>query len=197
MTASRVSVPTIPPAFPPTSEQFAMKNLSISLTLLAAVALAACSSTPLNTPAPAPAMQSTAPSGGAGTAQSSVATVTIDPLDDPKGELAARSVYFAYDDFSIDSKYEPLVQAHGRYLQNHPQAQIRVEGNTDERGSREYNLSLGDKRAQIVARQLQVMGAKQGQVEAVSYGEERPKYDNSREETRRLNRRAALVVNLR
>jgi peptidoglycan-associated lipoprotein len=167
---------------------------TLTLTLLAAAALAACSSTPLDTPKPpdvgVTATQPTAPS--AGTAQSKVATVTLDPLDDPKGELAARSVYFGYDDFTVDGKYQPLVQAHGRFLQSHAQVQIRVEGNTDERGSREYNLALGDKRAQVVAKQLELMGAKAAQIEPVSYGEERPKSEGHDEAAWAENRRADI-----
>jgi peptidoglycan-associated lipoprotein len=166
---------------------------SVSATLLAAAALAACSSTPLETPkapvATAAAAPSTPPPAAA---QSAVATVTLDPLDDPKSGLAARSVYFAYDNFTVDSKYEPLVQAHGKYLQAHPQVQIRVEGNADERGSREYNLALGEKRAQVVEKQLEIMGAKAGQVEAVSYGEERPKAEGHDEAAWAENRRADI-----
>ena len=170
------------------------KTLSLSTALIALAALAACSSTPLDAPkAPVSTAQPTlpaAPSGG--TATSSVATVTIDPLDDPKGTLAGRSVYFAYDDFSVDPKYQPLIQAHGQYIGTHGAAQIRVEGNTDERGSREYNLALGDKRAQIVAKQLVLMGAKQSQIEAVSYGEERPKAEGHDEAAWAENRRADI-----
>ena len=171
-----------------------MINKSLSIAILAAAALAACSSTPLDTPkAPvstASAVPATPPSTG--TAQSTVATVTLDPIDDPKSELAARSVYFGYDDFVVDAKYQPLVQAHGRYLQANPLRQIRVEGNTDERGSREYNLALGDKRAQIVAKQLVLMGAKAAQIEAVSYGEERPKAEGHDEAAWAENRRADI-----
>lgn len=167
---------------------------SLSITLIAAAALAACSSTPLDTKAPvataSPAAPATAPS--ANSAQSQVATVTLDPLDDPKSGLAARSVYFAYDDFTVDPKYQPLVQAHGQYLQTHAQAQIRVEGNADERGSHEYNLALGDKRAQIVAKQLELMGAKPAHIEAVSYGEERPKAEGHDEAAWAENRRADI-----
>jgi peptidoglycan-associated lipoprotein len=168
---------------------------TLSLTLVAAAALAACSTTPLETPqAPVatatvvPAASPAAPS----TAQSTVATVTLDPLDDPKGSLAARSVFFAYDNFVVDSKYQPLVQAHGQFLQSRPQVQIRIEGNTDERGSREYNLALGDKRAQVVAKQLELMGAKAAQIEAVSYGEERPKAEGHDEAAYAENRRADI-----
>lgn len=168
---------------------------SLALTLVAAAALAACSSTPLDTPQAPVESAKVVPAtntGGASTAQSTVATVTLDPLDDPKGELAARSVYFAYDDFTIAPKYQPIVQAHGKLLQSRPQVQVRVEGNTDERGSREYNLALGDKRAQVVAKQLELMGAKASQIEAVSYGEERPKAEGHDEAAYSENRRADI-----
>ncbi len=101
-------------------------------------------------------------------------------------------MFFAYDNFAVDSRYQPLVQAHGRFLQTHPQVQIRIEGNTDERGSREYNLALGDKRAQVVAKQLELMGAKPAQIEAVSYGEERPKTEGHDESAYAENRRADI-----
>lgn len=166
---------------------------SLSFTLIAAAALAACSSTPIDTPkAPVTTAQPSTTAPSTGTTESAVRTVTIDPLDDPKSALAGRSVYFAYDDFSVDPKYQPLIQAHGQYIGAHAGAQIRVEGNTDERGSREYNLALGDKRAQIVAKQLQLMGAKPNQVEAVSYGEERPKAEGHDEAAWAENRRADI-----
>jgi peptidoglycan-associated lipoprotein len=170
-----------------------MITKSLSITLLAAAMLAACSSQSLKTPAPVSTAQPVpADSKPSGAAQSGVATVMLDPLDDPKGALAARSVYFAFDNFDFDSKYEPLAQAHGHFLQTHPQAQIRVEGNADERGSREYNLSLGEKRAEVVAKRLEVMGAKPDQIEAVSYGEERPKATGHDEEAWAENRRADI-----
>ena len=172
-----------------------IKSISTSVTLVAAATLAACSSTPLDTPqAPVETAKLAPPAstGGASTAQSTVATVTLDPLDDPQSNLAARSVFFGYDDFTVAPKYQPVVQAHGRLLQARPQAQIRVEGNTDERGSREYNLALGDKRAQVVAKQLELMGAKAAQIEAVSYGEERPKAEAHDEAAYSENRRADI-----
>ena len=164
---------------------------TLSITLVAAAALAACSSTPLETPKAPVSTAETAPPAP-GRAQSAVTTVTLDPLDDPNSSLAGRSVYFGFDDFSVDTKYQPLIQAHGQYIGSHAQAQIRVEGNTDERGSREYNLSLGDKRAQIVAKQLELMGAKASQIEAVSYGEERPKNAGHDEAAWAENRRADI-----
>jgi peptidoglycan-associated lipoprotein len=166
------------------------------LCALAAAALAACSSTPVEAPkapvttAAATPAPPTTPS--AESSQSTVATVTLDPLDDPKSGLAARSVYFDFDNFAISDKYVPVVQAHGQYISTHKQAKIRVEGNADERGSREYNLSLGDKRAQIVAKQLELMGASPAQIEAVSYGEERPKATGHDEASWSENRRADI-----
>ena len=164
------------------------------IALIGAAALAACSSTPVDTPKAPVANATMMPASPppASTAQSTVATVTLDPLDDPKSPLAARSVYFPYDDFSVDAKYQPLVQAHGQYLQTHASVQIRIEGNADERGSREYNLALGDKRARIVAQQLTLMGAKPAQIEAVSYGEERPKAEGHDEGAWAENRRADI-----
>jgi len=162
---------------------------------LAAAALAACSSTPVE-PTQAPVASATPtpaqPAPSAGASESKVATVTLDPLDDPKSALAARSVYFDFDTFVIADKYGPLVQAHGQYIASHKQAQIRVEGNADERGSHEYNLSLGDKRAHIVAKQLELMGANPAQIEAVSYGEERPKATGHDETAWAENRRADI-----
>ena len=168
---------------------------TLSITLIAAAALAACSSTPLDTPKPevtTATPTATPPAARSSTAQSTVATVTLDPLDDPKSGLAARSVYFDYDVFTVDTKYQPLVQAHGQFLSSHAGTQIRIEGNTDERGSREYNLALGDKRARAVAKQLEVMGAKADQIEAVSYGAERPKSTEHDETAWAENRRADI-----
>lgn len=161
--------------------------------LAVAALLAACAnSSPDVTPNPAAA---TSGSTGASTttgSESQVATVMIDPLDDPKSKLAERSVYFAYDDFTVSPKYQTLLQAHGSYLQAHPQTTVRIEGNTDERGSHEYNLSLGDKRAQIVAKQLELLGVKAAQIEAVSFGEERPRTTDNTEAAWSENRRADI-----
>jgi peptidoglycan-associated lipoprotein len=171
-----------------------IRTLSLGLSAIAVAALAACSSTPLDTPKPtAPVVDAkpTMPNSG-GTASTNVATVTLDPLDDPKSGLAERSVYFGYDVFTIDPKYQSLLQSHGQFLASRPTAAVRVEGNTDERGSAEYNLALGDKRAQAVAKQLEVNGAKASQVEAVSYGSERPKATGHDEASWAENRRADI-----
>jgi len=92
----------------------------------------------------------------------------------------------------IKPEFQAQIACHAAYLRQFPEARVRLEGNADERGSREYNLALGDKRAQIVAKQLVLMGAKQSQIEAVSYGEERPKAEGHDEAAYAENRRADI-----
>ena len=123
--------------------------------------------------------------------------ITESALDaETRRRLGELVVYFDYDEADIKPEFNAMLQAHGRNLAANPNMQVRLEGHADERGSREYNIGLGERRAQAVRRVLQLGGAGAQQLTTVSYGEERPKYDNAREETRRLNRRAALVVRL-
>ena len=103
-------------------------------------------------------------------------------LTDPKSILSKRSIYFDYDKFDIRSEYRDLVAAHAKFLTNNRQFKMLIQGNTDERGSREYNLALGQKRADAVKRALVLLGARDEQVESVSLGEEKPK-DTGRNET--------------
>lgn len=117
----------------------------------------------------------------------------IDPLEDPDSLLAQRSVFFDYDSFTIDEQYRPIVEAHARYLVENPTRKIVLEGNTDDRGSREYNLALGQKRAEAVRRAMSVLGVSDEQVEAVSFGEERPRTVSQTEEAYAENRRTDLV----
>ena len=105
-----------------------------------------------------------------------------------------RSVYFGYDQFSVPDKYDSMLMAHAAYLMAHRDIVAEVQGNCDERGSDEYNLALGKKRAEAAKSYLVDLGIDSTRIATISYGEERPKHDNAREETRRLNRRAALVV---
>ena len=175
-----------------------------TLMVIASVWLAACSSTPVAqapTPAPvavaAPAAPAPAVSrGGAAqpVAASSVATVTLPPYLDPKSPLSSeRSVYFDFDMFAIKGDYNALIERHGKYLASRPALAIKVEGNADERGSAEYNLALGQKRAQAVLHALKVYGVKDGQVEAVSWGGEHPRATGHDEAAWAQNRRADLV----
>jgi len=102
-------------------------------------------------------------------------------------------VYFDYDQAEILPEFNALLQAHGQYLAQNPNTQVRLEGHTDERGSREYNIGLGERRAQAVRRVLMLQGVAATQLTTVSYGEERPAQTGSDEESWRLNRRVELV----
>lgn len=97
-----------------------------------------------------------------------------DPLNDPAGVLAKRSVYFDFDSFVVRDEYRPLVEAHARYLTTNRGRRIAIQGNTDDRGSREYNLALGQRRAEAVKRVMTVLGVQEGRIETVSFGEEKP-----------------------
>jgi len=116
-----------------------------------------------------------------------------DALEDPESPLSERIVYFDFDSSSIDEEGMALLEAHAEYLAENPDRRLLVEGHTDERGSREYNLALGERRAQAVARVLQLNGADDGQVETLSYGEEQPAVSGSNEDAWAQNRRAELV----
>jgi peptidoglycan-associated lipoprotein len=124
--------------------------------------------------------------------------VSVSPLDAERERQRAALmqqlvVYFDYDQAEILPEFNALLQAHGQYLAQNPSTQIRLEGHTDERGSREYNIGLGERRAQAVRRVLMLQGAAGTQLTTVSYGEERPAQTGSDEESWRLNRRVELV----
>lgn len=122
-----------------------------------------------------------------------ITTAPIDPLADPKGVLAKRSVYFDYDSFMVKDEFKPLVEAHAKYLTANNGRKIVIQGNTDERGGREYNLALGQKRAEAVRKSLSLLGVSDTQMEAISFGEEKPKATGSDEATWTENRRADIV----
>ena len=111
----------------------------------------------------------------------------------PGGALENRVVYFAFDQADVGQQYRELLQGHGRYLADNPGARVRLEGHADERGSREYNIGLGERRAQAVKQFLLLQGVAAGQLSTVSYGEERPAVLGSDEEAWGLNRRVELV----
>jgi peptidoglycan-associated lipoprotein len=118
----------------------------------------------------------------------------VDPLlRDPKSILSKRSVYFDLDSFTIKEEYRSLVEAHAKYLREHPATKLMIQGNTDERGSREYNLALGQKRADAMKRMLLLLGAREEQVESVSLGEEKPKAQGGTEEAYAENRRDDIL----
>ncbi len=126
-------------------------------------------------------------------AVSTVTATPIDPLNDPKGVLAKRSVYFDYDSYIVKDEYKSVVDAHSRFLVVNKARKIVIQGNTDERGGREYNLALGQKRAEAVRKSMSLLGVSEQQMEAVSFGKEKPKAAGSNEEAWAENRRADIV----
>lgn len=168
-------------------------------------ALAACgSSVPLNevpvvdrTGAPVgqgAAGTGAAPAGAsAGTGQRAVApVVAATPLANQPPANLARLVYFDYDSFLITAEYTPVLEAHARFLMADRSRKIALEGHTDERGGREYNLSLGQKRAEAVRRALSLLGVADAQMEAVSLGEEKPAKPGATEDAYAANRRVEI-----
>ena len=122
-----------------------------------------------------------------------VTTGSADPLNDPKGVLAKRSVYFDYDSYVVREDGRPIVESHASYLNKNKGRKILIQGNTDERGGTEYNLALGQKRAEAVRKSMATLGVAEGQMEAVSLGEEKPKAMGSGEAAWAENRRADIV----
>jgi len=114
-------------------------------------------------------------------------------LRDPKSMLSRRSVYFEYDSNAVRDEYRPMIQAHARFLLDNPKFRVTIQGNTDERGSREYNLALGQRRADSVRQAMAVLGVTERQMEPVSLGEERPRATGSDEASLAENRRADIV----
>jgi peptidoglycan-associated lipoprotein len=132
--------------------------------------------------------------GGSGTAQSSVATVDL-----PKSgagaagaALAQRVVYFDFDSFVVKDEYRPMIEAHSKVLSTNRGKRMMLEGHTDERGGREYNLALGQKRAEAVLKTMVLLGVQDNQLEAVSFGEEKPAVQGSDEAAWAKNRRVEL-----
>ena len=116
-----------------------------------------------------------------------------DPLDNPSSPLATRMIYFDYDSSEINAEYQESILAHGGYLAENPDATLTLEGHTDERGSREYNIGLGERRAQAVRRLLLFQGASDKQVTVVSYGEEKPVAEGRDEMNYSQNRRVEII----
>lgn len=180
-------------------------NAKLIAIAVASIFLVACKSTPI---APAkvedksPGATTTAPSAGTGADTGGVKEVVIDsnansagnnPLKDPNNILSKRNIYFDYDSDAIKAEYRPLIEAHAKYLLANASAKMIVQGNTDERGTREYNLSLGQRRSVAVKQALNLLGVKDSQIETVSYGEEKAAQNCADEACLGQNRRADIV----
>ncbi|MGV6853292.1 MAG: peptidoglycan-associated lipoprotein Pal [bacterium] len=121
----------------------------------------------------------------------------VHPLDDQDNILSKRVILFDYDKATVKAEYSALLAAHAEYMSSHPSARVTLEGHADERGTREYNLGLGEQRANAVARLLAAQGVSSSQVDTVSYGEERPVSTCHDENCWYQNRRVEIVYNAR
>lgn len=117
----------------------------------------------------------------------------VSPLKDPNNILSKRSIYFDYDSNVVKEEFRPLVEAHARFLVLNPSAKVILQGNADERGSREYNISLGQRRADAVKKAALLLGVPEARIETVSFGEEKPRALGSSEEAWAQNRRVDIV----
>ena len=171
-----------------------MKNILLSSLLIAV--LAACSSTPLKEEK-APVSESGATAGqrpgGPTTGTAPTSPLGVNPLKDPNNVLSKRSVYFDFDSALVRDEFKPLVQAHARYLVEHPSTRLTVQGHTDERGSAEYNLALGQRRSDSVKQAMNVLGASDRQIDTVSFGKEKPKAAGHDEDAWAQNRRGDII----
>ena len=171
-----------------------LNRLALTATVAATILLGACSSTPVatSTSAPTPA-PSPAPIAKPAVSAPVVASPIAPHLDPQSPLYQKRSIYFDFDQFVLKSEHTPVLEMHGKYLAAHANVMIKVQGNTDEQGGTEYNLALGQKRAEAVTRALKVYGVKDSQLEAVSFGKEKPKATGHDEAAHAQNRRADLA----
>ena len=185
----------------------ARSALSFASTVLIVAGLAACSSTATKEQSGA-SVEDRKPGGTPPVVVDRPPVVPVDPattrplspdqigsaaLRDPKNILSKRSIFFDYDSNLVKDEFKPIVAAHARYLQQNGGSKMRVEGNADDRGSREYNLALGQRRADAVKQMMQILGVKPDQVETVSFGEEKPRCSEAAESCWSQNRRGDIV----
>lgn len=170
---------------------------NLAVAALAILAISACSTAPRVTTAETPAQESAAsgvqatPSTETGTISS--AEVKTGDLTAQLDEMKKQSVYFDFGEFEVKPEYRDLVQRQAEFLKEHANVVVTLEGNTDERGSSEYNLALGDRRASAVRKALEVMGVPESQIKTVSLGEEHPRLTCHEEPCWKENRRTDFV----
>ena len=181
-----------------------MRSANFTLVCCAVALLGGCASDPkLTSSVPiatvAPAQAASPPAAPARAAATVVSAVPQVPAYlDPRNPISTgRGVYFGFDDTAVTKDYFVLIERQGRYLASNPRLKITIEGNTDERGSAEYNLALGQKRAEAVLRAMKVYGAGESQMEAVSWGREKPRAGGHDEAAWAQNRRADIVYPVR
>ncbi len=161
----------------------------------AALLLAACSSGVKLDNVPVEDRAGVNATGGAdaNAAKSGVAAVDVSGTNLPAGPTGvAKVIYFDYDSYAVKPDFAPVIEAHARFLKADAKRKVALEGHTDERGGREYNLALGQKRAEAVRRALSLQGVSDAQLEAVSFGKEKPAAQGSDEEAFAKNRRAEI-----
>ena len=137
--------------------------------------------------------QPTQPSTGTTSSGVTGTTAQGNPLKDPRSILSKRSVFFDFDSYVVKDDFRPLIDAHGKYLQGNRSAKMTIQGNCDERGSREYNIALGQRRADAVKRMMLLDGATDQQIETVSFGKEKPRSQGHDESAWAENRRDDIV----
>ncbi|GAB2179956.1 peptidoglycan-associated lipoprotein Pal [Denitratisoma sp. agr-D3] len=172
------------------SSPLSFRSLS-SLLALAAV-LAACSSQP---PAPEQlpsGVESRDPNAVTGRVDG-IDPLSMAALKDPRSPLSKREVFFDYDSFVVREEYRPLIAAHAKFLVANPKVKMLIQGNADDRGSREYNLALGQKRGEALKKALLLLGAREEQIESVSLGEEKPRCEEQTESCWAQNRRDDML----
>ena len=169
------------------------KSLVLLMVVMASIGLGACGKKDVKPDASA---TNTSQNSGADSSGVGQASSTEEPQDAPgpqEGLLAKRTIYFDFDSSEIRGEGTDIVAAHAKYLASRGGMKVRLEGHTDERGSREYNIGLGERRAQAVRRALLLQGASESQLSTVSYGEERPAAAGSDEAAWAKNRRVEIV----
>lgn len=175
------------------------KNLILTAVLVAAFSITACGSKGLKELPPPPGSDtydsgvSGSGTGAGGVGAGSAVGTGSSALIAGGYDLSAKTVYFAYDSAEIDTAGQGVINNYGRYLTATPTVKLRLEGHTDERGSAEYNVALGERRAQTVAREMKALGVTDGQLSIVSYGKERPVVPGSTEEAYAKNRRVEII----
>jgi len=173
--------------------------------LIAALLVGACATEPEKPAASAPVTEPGKPGATTEPVRPTPPVARVEPskpggspfaaLKDPINILSKRTVYFDFDKFEVKDEYRPLVEAHARFLRENRSAKMLVQGNADERGSREYNVGLGQRRSDSVKKMLILLGAREDQIEAVSLGEEKPACSEHSEDCWAKNRRDDMLYN--